>query len=112
HVGERPDPRSVETARFHGIDISRQRARQFKAHDLDQFDLVLAMDSSNYRNIINLALTEDQKAKVELILNFAEPGRNGNVPDPYYGGDDGFEKVYQMLDRACKQLVARYSSDQ
>ena len=105
HVGEQPDPRSIETARDHGIDISNQRARQFRAADLENYDLVFAMDSSNYSNIIRMAKTPAQEQKVELILNLIEPRRNVNVPDPYYGGDSGFEKVYQMLDQACDRLI-------
>ena len=107
HVGEAPDPRSVEVADRHGIDISGQRARQFEAADLDRYDLVLAMDSSNYRSILLKAATPEQEKKVHLIMNFLEPGRNVNVPDPYYGAGDGFENVYQMLDKACDKIVAK-----
>ena len=109
HVGERPDPRSIETARDHGIDISHQRARQFRAADLEAYDLIFAMDSSNYTNIMRMATTAGQEQKVDLILNLVEPGRNVNVPDPYYGGDSGFEKVYHMLDQACDCLIATKS---
>jgi len=109
HVGENPDPRSIETARDHGIDISHQRARQFRAADLETYDLIFAMDSSNYSNIMRMAATASQEQKVDLILNLVEPGRNVNVPDPYYGGDSGFEKVYQMLDQACDRLIATKS---
>lgn len=104
HIGELPDPRSVAIARKYGIDITDQRARQFRATDLDQYDLVLAMDSSNYRDILSKANTDTQRKKVELILNFSQPGFNGNVPDPYWD-DNGFEQVFQMLDEACEQLL-------
>jgi protein-tyrosine phosphatase len=104
HIGELPDPRSVAVARKYGIDITDQRARQFQATDLDQYDRILAMDSSNYREILSKAKTEAQREKVELILNFAQPGFNGNVPDPYWD-DNGFEQVFQMLDEACEQLL-------
>ena len=107
HVGAAPDSRSVAVARKYGLDISHQRARQLVAADLERYDLVLAMDAQNYQDIRRLAQTEDQRQKVELILNYLEPGRNRGVPDPYWD-DDGFEGVYRMLDRACERLVAAH----
>lgn len=108
HVGEQPDPRSILTAKKHGIDITNQRARQLKPADLDRFDMILAMDHSNYREIIRYALTEEQKAKVHLIMNFLSPGCNEAVPDPYWD-DDGFEKVYGMLNEACERLIDQFT---
>lgn len=108
HIGDLPDRRSVATALQHGIDIRDQRARQFKAIDLDQFDLILAMDSSNYQDILRLAKTDEHKGKVKLIMNFAEPGRNQSVPDPYWD-DNGFEAVYQMLDLATDKIIEEYN---
>jgi len=108
HVGDLPDARSIATARRHGIDISGQRARQLKPHDLDRFDLVLAMDSQNYRDILRLATTKEQEEKVQLIMNFVTPDRNQAVPDPYWD-DNGFEKVFGMLEEACGRVVERYS---
>ena len=107
HVGELPDSRSQKVAQFHGLDITDQRARQFKVADFDLFDHVLVMDSSNYQNVVRLARNEADKQKVELIMNFSEAGMNTAVPDPYWG-DDGFENVYQMLDRACKAFVEQH----
>ncbi len=106
HEGALPDRRSIAVAKAHGIDITDQRSRQFKHIDLDNFDLVLAMDSSNYSNIMRLANTDKQKAKIHLILNFLYPNENRAVPDPYYEG--GFEKVYQMLDESCEKVVQSY----
>ena len=108
HVGELPDSRSIEVGKKYGIDLTSQRARQFKKIDLDRFDLIFAMDSSNYQNILKLADNQVQKDKVKLIMNESEPGRNEAVPDPYWD-DDGFEKVYQMLDKACTKLVEKYN---
>ena len=108
HVGELPDPRSIAVAQLHNIDITDQRARQFKAHDLDNYDLILAMDSSNYRNIIQMASTDEQKEKVYLVMNFVSPGMNENVPDPYYG-NDGFQQVYDMLDAASDAIIKKYN---
>ena len=108
HVGELPDPRSVEQARKNGIDITDQRARQFKEEDLDYFDLILAMDASNYQNILRKASKREHKEKVFMIMNFVQPGMNESVPDPYWG-DDGFGLVYDMLDRACEKIIERYT---
>ncbi|MEM8906332.1 MAG: low molecular weight protein-tyrosine-phosphatase [Bacteroidota bacterium] len=107
HVGEPPDHRSVAVARRNGIDIRDQRGRQFVAADLDHFDLIYAMDSSNYNDIKRLVQSPSQAQKVELIMNLVHPGHNQNVPDPYYG-NDGFKGVFDMLDEACEQLVKRH----
>ena len=102
HVGNFPDNRSIEVTKKHGIDITNQRARKFIKEDFDNFDLIYAMDESNYQNILSLAKGEDDIQKVKLILNETNPNQNLSVPDPYYGGDQGFENVYQMLDKACE----------
>lgn len=107
HVGERPDPRSIAMARKKGIDISDQRARKFTVADFDRYDLILVMDSSNYQDVLRLAKTEEHRKKVELIMNFAAPGRNKNVPDPYWD-DNGFEQVFDMLEEACEALIQKF----
>ena len=104
HIGEQPDPRSVYTAGQHGLDISAQRARQFDRQDLKDFDLILAMDQSNYRDILRLAQSPAEAKKVKKILDYTSDENGGDVPDPYWD-DDGFEKVYQMLDQACDALI-------
>lgn len=106
HEGERPDRRSIAVAKENNIDISYQRSRQIKSNDLDQFDLILAMDSSNYTKIKKLANTAHQQSKIKLILNYLYPKQNRAVPDPYYEG--GFEKVYEMLDKACEKIIQKY----
>ncbi|SEM11679.1 protein-tyrosine phosphatase [Aquimarina amphilecti] len=107
HIGEKPDRRSIETAKKHGIDITNQRAAQFKASDFDIYDFIYPMDTSNYQNIIKLSRNEGDRKKVKLILNELQPNQNLDVPDPYYGGDQGFENVYQMLDKACNHIVTK-----
>ena len=107
HVGEQPDHRSVEVARKYGIDITNQRARQFRATDLKDFDLIYAMDSSNFRNILDKANSREEKEKVNMIMNEVQPGYNQNVPDPYWN-NDGFEQVFQMLDTACERIIESY----
>lgn len=106
HVGELPDRRSINTAKLHGLDITYQRSRKFTKKDFQEFDYIFAMDQSNYQNIISLASNQKDIDKVSLILNQITPGENAEVPDPYYGGDQGFENVYQMLDEAC-EIFAR-----
>lgn len=107
HVGDAPDPRSITTGRKHKIDISNQRGQQLNAGHLEQFDLIYVMDNSNYRNTVKLAQDDEQRAKVHLILNEIFPGENLDVPDPYHGTGDQFERVYQMLDQATDVISAR-----
>ncbi len=107
HVGELPDRRSIEVARKYGIDITYQRARKFTAKDFAKFDLIYAMDENNYRNILKLAKNKEEAKKVRMILNEVNPQQNLSVPDPYYGGNDGFENVYQMLNEACDVIVGK-----
>tara|TARA_R110001632_G_scaffold43376_6_gene110101 strand:+ start:102454 stop:102903 length:450 start_codon:yes stop_codon:yes gene_type:complete len=106
HVGELPDKRSIEVARKYGIDLTNQRARKFTSKDFTEFDSIYAMDKENYHNILSLATDTSQTEKVKMILNETNPKQNLSVPDPYYGGDEGFEKVYQMLDEAC-EIIAK-----
>ena len=105
HAGELPDPRSVEVAKKNGLDISYQRARKFIKADFDRFDYIFAMDTSNRQNILAMAESDVDRDKVYLIMDEVFPGENMDVPDPYYGGHQGFDNVYKMLDEAC-QLIA------
>jgi protein-tyrosine phosphatase len=108
HVDEKPDKRSIEVARQNGIDISHQRAQQFSPYHLEQFDLIYAMDQSNLRDILNHAKDSTERDKIEMIMNMADPGMNEAVPDPYYG-DEGFDRVFKMLEKACKAIVDTYA---
>ncbi|MFL1011351.1 low molecular weight protein-tyrosine-phosphatase [Flavisericum labens] len=101
HIGSTPDQRSVAVARKYGLDISNLRGRQFEVSDFDRFDLIYVMDRSNFQNVLKLARNDKDIAKVNMILNEVHPNKNYDVPDPYYGGDQGFENVYSMLDEAC-----------
>ena len=107
HIGEAPDPRSIEVAKQKGIDISGQSARQFVTSDFDAFDVIYAMDQSNYNNIIKLARHNEDIGKVKLILEEVDDINNKNVPDPYYGGDSGFLHVYNLLDTACSVIAKK-----
>lgn len=108
HVDDAPDPRSVSIARERELDITSQRGRQFSVKDFDNFDKIYVMDMSNYHDVISLARNEEDKQKVSLILNEIFPGENVEVPDPYHGGNDGFSKVYDMLDEACEVIAKKH----
>lgn len=107
HAGDIPDERSIRTALDHGIDIGHQRSRQLQKSDFSEFDLILAMDAQNYQNILNMK-PSDSTTEVRMIMNYAFPDENRQVPDPYYNG--GFERVYSMLYAACSKLIESHSS--
>lgn len=107
HIGEAPDRRAQQKALDYDIDISKQQARQFTVNDFDEFDFIFAMDESNNKDILRLARNEKDIQKVEMILNLSFPKENKNVPDPYYGGEEGFENVYQLLDNACDVFIKK-----
>ena len=107
HVGELPDPRSIEIARKHNIDITNQSARQFIRKDFVEFDHIFVMDKENLRNVLMLAKNEVQKQKVSLILSQNTNSIEQEVPDPYYGGAQGFQYVYELLDEACNLIAQR-----
>jgi protein-tyrosine phosphatase len=105
HVGQHPDKRSILNAKKHSIDISKLKARQFNVSDFDTFDYIYVMDSYNHADVIALARNENDRKKVELILNKTFPNLNKAVPDPYYGGEKEFEQVFQLLNKACEKIA-------
>jgi len=106
HDGKLADPRSIEIAKIKGLDITSQRSRKFIQADFDKFDIIYAMDKSNYTNILALARDDKDRQKVKMILNEIS-ANNEDVPDPYYGGDNGFVNVYNMLDDACDMIASK-----
>lgn len=110
HVGQPPDPRSVAIALQNGIDISNQRGQHFQQVDFERFDKIIVMDNSNRRDVLRLAKTDTDRAKVERMLDYSHPGQDRSVPDPYYGGQDGFEAVFSLLDTACDSFLDRLQS--
>ena len=106
HIGKIPDNRSIAIAKKHNIDLTDQRARQFHREDFDKFDIIYAMDKNNYAYLISLSKNKKESEKVRMILNEKEPGLFNSVPDPYYGGKNGFQKVYKMLDEACEIIAS------
>lgn len=110
HAGENPDSRSVRNAKKNGVDISSIVSRKFNAGDFDKFDRIYVMDQSNYRDVMNLSHTEEQRNKVELFLNISSPGKNKAVPDPWFGGDEGFQRVFDLVDETCNILIDQIKS--
>lgn len=114
HVGEPPDRRMIKTAARHGIDLSKQRAQHFKARFMDEYDLILGMDQSNLSNILMITGAGDRLdqdvQKVRLFRDYDPIPGNGEVPDPYYGGDQGFEEVFQMVLRTNTALLKEFTS--
>lgn len=106
HIGELPDTRSIEIASKYDIDLTNQRARQFRKKDFEDFDIIYAMDTTNYAHLISLSKIKKEQDKVKLILNEINPSACNSVPDPYYGTGNGFQIVYDMLDEACNKIVS------
>lgn len=105
HAGSTPDPRSIEIAARHGIDISGQKARKVSADDFSRFDLIFGMDRSNVADLKAVA-PQGAQERVHLFLDFA--GSSGReVPDPYYGGPEGFASVYRMIREASEAIATR-----
>ena len=111
HIGGAPDLRMTQTAQNNGIDISGLRARQFEVSDFDKFDWIYVMDQSNFTNVTRMARHEMDAKKVKLILSELEGSNGREVPDPYYGEQDGFDRVYEMLDQATEQILIKLLND-
>lgn len=107
HSGEMADARSIEIAEKNDIDLSFHRARQFQIDDFEKYDVIYAMDSNNLTDILHKARNDSDKNKVRLILDESHPGLKKSVPDPYYGGQDGFKNVYNLLNQACELIIQK-----
>ncbi len=105
HIDHKPDDRARSAMRNHGIDIDDLRGRQIRPSDFEEFDLLFAMDASNLNNMRAIAPTPELARKAQLIMDLAPEHPLREVPDPYYGGDQGFEEVYNMLTIACTNLI-------
>ena len=104
HAGNPPDSRMRAAATKRGYELT-SRARQVTAEDLDTFDLILVMDQDNHRNVIRLASTDEQRERVRLFCTFCEKHLEREVPDPYYGGSQGFEYVLDLLEDGCSGVL-------
>jgi protein-tyrosine phosphatase len=105
HEGEHPDKRAIKTAANHGIDISKQRSRPITNVDLENFDKIYCMDLDVYEDVISKAKNEEQRQKISLFLQILGDHENAEVPDPYWGDMDDFEKVFQLLDKGCNMIA-------
>lgn len=105
HVGDRPDPRTIETAEKHGLRLDHL-GRKFVSGDFQRFDYILAMDRQNYTDIRSVpGYREYDPGRLKLMRDYDDLEPGGDVPDPYYGGMDGFEQVYGILRRSCNHLL-------
>jgi protein-tyrosine phosphatase len=110
HVGESANSKSQQTAKQHGITL-HSNARQFESFDLDYFDLVLAMDKENLTNIKRMSNGSPENVEIGMLRDFDPQPGDGEVPDPYYGGIQGFENVFQIVKRSCVNLLDRLESN-
>ena len=106
HSGSSPDPRSIAVAKKNSIDISQQKSRPFRAYDLEEFDHIFVMDNANLNDVLRHVQNEEEKQKVKLILDYPN-AKVKEVPDPYYGGKDGFDYVFNLLEEACRYHSAQ-----
>lgn len=109
HIGDPPDPRSVAAAKRRGFDLSAQRARKVKVEDFHAFDLILAMDRDHFAHLESLR-PNNARAEVKLFLEYHSDRMQADVPDPYYGGPDGFEQVLDMIEYASKALLSQIAA--
>ena len=109
HVGEPPHRLSQKVPSQNGVDICRQAARQLRKTDMLEFDRIYVMDKNNYNDVKQMSGDLWDETKVELFLNELHPGRNMDVPDPWYGEEDGYHVVYKMISETCEKIIEKYS---
>lgn len=109
HTGEKPHQLSQKVAKLNGIDISHQRARSFTAADFDTYDKIYALAGDVLDDMKTIAGKKFDPAKVDLLLNELYPGENRDVPDPYYGNEEGYHTVYDLIDKACDSIIEKYT---
>lgn len=109
HIGLSPDHRTIKTSLKNGVPIDHA-ARQLSDEDLESFDLILAMDQSNYQHIFRLSTAAAHRHKIKLMREF-DPHEPGNVPDPYYGGEEDFQEVFDILNRSIENMISIITSD-
>lgn len=110
HVGQPPDPRSIECARRHGVEIGMLRGRQVKAGDFEEFDWVLCADADNLRNVLELA-PPHARHRAALLMEWARVEGPSSIPDPYTGGSEDFEAAWRRVDAAARGVVTRLCGD-
>lgn len=108
HIGEEPHRHSQKVCSLNGIDISAQRARRFKPEDFEQYDKIYAMAEDVYEDIVQIAGRKVRPEKLEYFLNELGEGENQSVPDPWYGKEDGYAPVYDLIERTCEAIINKY----
>ena len=108
HTGEPPHHLSQKVAKGNGIDISNQRSRKFSAEDIAAYDRIYVMADDVLREMKRIAGKNFDATKVDFFLNELEPGKNNDVPDPWYGDEDGYTDVYRIIERTCDAIIAKY----
>lgn len=110
HTGEPPHKLSQKVAKLNGIDICNQRSRRFSGDDFDNFDKIYAMSADVIEEMKWIAKKKFNAQKVDLLMNELYPGRNMDVPDPWYGPEPGYHDVYEMIEKACEKIVSKYAT--
>ena len=105
HIGEAPHRLSQKVARENGIDISQQRSRQFVKEDFARYDKIYVMADDVLDAVKKISKEKFDSKKIDLLLNVLYPGQNRDIPDPWYGAEDGYHKVFDLIDRACEKLI-------
>lgn len=108
HTGEAPHPLSQKVARMHGIDISRQRARRFRAEDFRIYDRIYALAGDVREEIRRISREQYIPGKIELLMNECYPGKDMDVPDPWYGPEPGYHEVYDLIETACDAIIEKH----
>lgn len=111
HIGEPPHRLSQKVARLNGIDISNQCARQFVKEDMNLFDRIYVMDANNYNEVKRISGQFWNPQKTDLLLNALHPGENRGVPDPWYGTEQGYHDVFDMVSKACDNILDKYKNN-
>lgn len=111
HEGEKPDSRMIDVSMKFGTDLNSLRSRPITKDDLDNFDFIYTMDRSNYWDVLNMCSTKEQEEKIIPILDLIYPNENQSVPDPYFGGEQGFVNVYKMLDLATDKIILNFKKN-
>ncbi len=105
HIGSQPDSRSIACAQKRRIDLTSQQARQAKSRDFEKFDYIIAMDNDNFKNLLRICPGADLEVKLYTMMSFSENKHYTEIPDPYYGGEGGFDLVLDLLKEACEGLL-------
>lgn len=108
HTGEAPHRFSQKVCRAAGVDISMQRARRFSAADFGQYDKIYVMADDVYEDVVRIAGKSVNYDKLDYFLNELYPGKDASVPDPWYGDEDGYTPVYEMIEKTCEEIIRKY----